>query len=133
MPESEARKAYKKKWKEEHKEHVQQQSKQYYLDNRDKKLSYCKAYREANLDNIKEKASQLVVCDRCGEHVQRKQLSTHQKTNKCTSFTNKEFKKDSVYCPLCDSIVCDKYLTKHQTTEKCKKRAELKAKKNESI
>ena len=83
MPESEARKEYKKKWREEHKEHIKQQSKQYYLDHREHKLAYNKAYAETNQDKIKERKAQLVACDRCGEHVQKYKLAAHQKTNKC--------------------------------------------------
>ena len=124
MPESEARKEYKKKWREEHKDHIKEYTKQYYLNNRDKELAKSKAYAEANQDMIKERKAQLVACDRCGEYVQKYKLPTHQKTNKCMNFSNKDFKKDSVYCPLCGSIVSDKGMSKHQQSQKCKKIAD---------
>ena len=133
MPESEARKEYKKKWREEHKEHIKQQSKDYYETHKEHKQTYSKQYRQANQVEIQERESKLVACDRCGEYVRYNGLARHKRTKKCMNFTNKDYKPDSVYCPLCNAIVSDKCMLKHQTSDKCKKRAELNNNKTNDI
>ena len=126
MPNSEERKLYKKKWREDHKEHIKQQSKEYYESHKESKKSYNTQYREEHREHINERASKLVACDKCGEYVRYNGLAKHKTTNKCINFSSNNYKKDSVYCGLCGSIVSDNCMVKHQASDKCKKRTELK-------
>ena len=79
MPESEARKEYKKKWREEHKDHIKEYTKQYYWNNRDEELAKSKAYNKAHTHEIHEK----IKCDLCGSMVCKKGMKRHMNTDKC--------------------------------------------------
>ena len=103
-----------------------ERGKEYYYENHEALLAKNKQYRQDHTEQLNEKASKLVACDKCGEYVRYNGLAKHKTTNKCMNFTNKDYKTDDpVYCDLCGTITDDKNLLKHQTTAKCKKRAEL--------
>ena len=79
MPDSEQRKAYKKQWREDNKEHLQNQWKEYYEEHKNEISKKKTEYRNNNKDYINEK----IKCNVCGSMVSRHGIAKHHQTNKC--------------------------------------------------
>ena len=64
-------------------ERLRQESREYYHNNKDKKLEQRKKYIEQN----KEYMYEQITCNICGGQICRHGLARHQKTKKCKSHT----------------------------------------------
>ena len=62
-----------------------ERAKEYYEENHEALLAKGKQYRMEHQDQINERASQLVVCDKCGVRVRYNGLAKHKTTNKCNN------------------------------------------------
>ena len=88
---------YKKQYWDKHKEKYNEERRKYRLDNKDecneqrrrhyqenKEIS--KAYYNKNKERIKQHRSEQIQCSICGCHLNKGNISTHQKTKKCKSY-----------------------------------------------
>ena len=82
----EANKEKIKKYYEANKEKKLEKAKQDYKDNKEKILERNKKYYEDNKEKKLEKAKEKVICDHCGCEVRKEGLNRHKKSNKCINF-----------------------------------------------
>ena len=66
-------------YKEKNKEHFKEYDKSWYNINKEEKLKY---YKD-NLQTIKARTSEKIMCDCCGSIVGRASIAKHKKTDKC--------------------------------------------------
>ena len=88
---------YKKQYWDAHKEKYNEEKRKSRLDNKDEineqrrnrypenKETY-KTYYNNNKERIKQQKSERIQCSICGCHLNKSNLSTHQKTKKCKSY-----------------------------------------------
>jgi len=77
----------KKEYYDANKEKILEKMKQSYSDNPEKKLKSTTEYREKNKEKIKERKSEKIPCDKCGEIGTKTHMTRHKKTIKCLNFT----------------------------------------------
>ena len=86
MTESEARKEYKKKWREENKDRYKELAKEYHKKHKDERNEYSKQYRLNNPNKWKEEYNIKIVCNVCGLTTSKSNIARHQRTNKCKKY-----------------------------------------------
>ena len=75
-----------KEYYEDNKEKKLKYKKKYRNDNKEKILKKEKQYRNDNKENINYYKSEKVVCDHCGCESTKNNIKRHQKTNKCKNY-----------------------------------------------
>ena len=73
-------------YKENHKEHVKEASKEWYRINKEEKLKY---YQD-NIETIKARKSEKINCDLCGSIVGRASMTKHTTSTKCKTLNEKK-------------------------------------------
>ena len=71
-------------WNEENKEHIKSYKKQYHKDNQESINVKLKKYYKDNKESINQKQNEKIQCSICGCYSGKANISTHQKTKKCT-------------------------------------------------
>jgi hypothetical protein len=74
-------------YRQDNKEIILQQAKQYYIDNKQK----YKQYRQNNSEKIAEQRKQPIVCA-CGSEIQKIEKARHERTHKHKSFIEQQVK-----------------------------------------
>ncbi len=78
-----------KEYNYENRERISEYQKEQYENNKEKRNKRSKEYRENNKEQLKEKTKEKIACNRCGCMIRKDSISTHKKTKKCISFSNK--------------------------------------------
>ena len=86
MTESEARKEYVKKYREENKDRYKELAKEYHKKHKDERNEYSKQYRLNNPNKWKEEYNIKIVCNVCGLTTSKSNITRHQRTNKCKKY-----------------------------------------------
>lgn len=71
----------KNEYRDDNKEQIKQQNKNYYIQNKEKVLESCKNYREKYKDELNQRDKEKITCN-CGCIVNKRNLKKHQKTPK---------------------------------------------------
>jgi len=107
---------YNKKWYQDNKERILEQTKEYNKANVEHKKEYDKKYREVNVEYYKERASQKVVC-KCGCQVRKGDIAKHLKTKKHLDLVQNKDTIGKVVCE-CGCQITKNVIARHKKTKK---------------
>ena len=119
------------RYREAHKEQIQQKSKEYYENNKEQIADKNKTYRENNKDAILEKKKNYRENHK--DEIKQKAKDYREKNKEDINEKQKDYKQLKVECPLCKCFVGKYRMKKHQQTSKHQLRVKGRENNNDTV
>ena len=102
----------KRRYREKHREELQQKAKEYYQQNKDKVKERTKTYKEQNRDTIVEKNKQYREDHK--EEIKQKKKEYYEQNKEQIQEKQKKYKDQKVECPICKTMVAKYQMKRHE-------------------